>query len=203
MSKKWLACWAMALTVLVSCGQSLFADGLDKEEREEVSKIVAHEIHKAAPEIAKMVIGALKEAHHTPAPKPGPKPGLNDALEDLLKEQERCDDREKLAKVIRRLVGTADGSAACTSGCYGLSFDCNYRRPDGSIDFGKFIECEVRQQELIEERQKLGNALKRLISGNECCDGKKEQACIETSPYYSPVVYRSSAGTYLRSICVE
>lgn len=198
MSKQWMTCVAATVAMLVTSQQDTFAGKLDKEEREEVTKIVRAELDKAGPAIAKLVIAALKtDAKPTP-----PKPSLDGALADLLKEQERCEDREKLAKVIKRLIGS-DCSDSCKSGCYGISLDCDYRNDDGSINFGKFIACEIRQQELIEERQKLGKAIKRLISNDDCCDDDQGQACIETSPYHSNVVYQTRTGRYLYPVCVE
>ncbi len=210
MSRNWTTYCVVALAVSMLSGQNLFAGGLDKEEREEVSKIVSLEIQKAAPGIAQLVIDAMKKSNHKlpakkPAPKPAQKPGLNDALAELLKEQELCEDREKLAKVIRRLVGTGDSSTDCKAGCYGYSLDCDYKRADGSLDFGKFIDCEIRQQELIEERQKLGKALKRLISDDECkTEGKTTGVSYYSPNYcppgYAPVVLESATPAYYRYV---
>lgn len=206
MSKQWTTFCVLALAVSVLSGQNSFAGGLDKEEREEVAKIVSLEIQKATPGIARLVADAIKKSNHQPpvkkpAPKAPPKPGLNDALSELLKEQELCEDREKLAKVIRRLVHTGDGSTNCKAGCYGYSLDCNYKRADGSLDFGKFIDCEIRQQELIEERQKLGKALKRLISDDECTTkGVSYYSPNYCPPGYAPVVLESAAPSYYRYV---
>ncbi|MFT5328868.1 MAG: hypothetical protein ACI8P0_006784 [Planctomycetaceae bacterium] len=158
------------------------------------------------------MIGALKSSNHSPAKRSGkkssPKPGLNDALTELLKEQEICEDREKLAKVIRRLIGSGDCATSSNTGCSGYSLDCDYKRKDGSLDFGKFIDCEIRQQELIEERQKLGKALKRLISGDEDKTECKTSGVSYYSPNYcppgyAPVVLESTTPSYYRYVSCD
>ena len=186
-------------------GQNSFAGSLDKEEREEVAKIVSLEIQNATPGIAQLAADAIKKSkshHQPPAKKPAPaKPGLDDALAELLKEQELCEDREKLAKAIRRLVETGEGPTNCKTCCYGYSLVCDYKRADGTLDFGKLIDCEIRQQELIEERQKLGKALKRLISDDECkTKGVSYYSPDDCPPGYAPVVFESAAPSYYRYV---
>ena len=126
---------------------------------------------------------------------------VNNYLQELVDEAKEYEDRGQFRKALKRLVD-GDDSDKC---CNGSTRACDYKDSHGNIDVNKLIECEIQRQRDIEERVRLRQAFKRLLSGDECCDvEKKEQACVETYPYYSSnVVYRSRSGSVLYPVCLE
>ncbi|MFT5091714.1 MAG: hypothetical protein ACI93T_000528 [Porticoccaceae bacterium] len=196
MSRKLMACLAMTSIVLTSSGRDSIADGLDDKAKKQVAEIVAKEI-----------ANLLQKGDENSEQKKQ-RPILHSALDEVLEEAQRSEERAKLGNALKRLIASSDGSTTCDSGCFGTSLLVTYRRANGSIDFGEFIEHEVRQQELIEERQKLGKALKRLISGDECkTEGKTSGVSYSSSNYcppgYAPVVIEPGPPPYWRYVNLD
>jgi hypothetical protein len=199
MSRLKVAGLAIAATMILAGSQGAMAGGLDKEERKEVEEIVGKAVKGALAEFVKELKGAQFKAgperhpehsEHKP-PHPGPGASLH-LLQDILHEQEICEDREKVGRALKYLIDGSGCSKCGKSDCghYGLGFypgHCDYYRPDGSIDFARLLDCELRRQDLIEDRQKLGRALKYLIK-DDCnsCTPKCETSCTEPASYHSP-----------------
>jgi len=199
MSRLKVAGLAVAAALVLAASQSAMAGGLDKEERKEVEEIVGKAVKGAFAELVHELKGAQFKGgpDHGPA-RPDHKPRHHGAgpslglLQELLHEQEICEDREKVGRALKHLISGAGCSKCGKSDCghYGIGFypgHCDYYRQDGSIDFARLLDCELRRQDLIEDRQKLGRALKDLIK-DDChsCTPKCETSCTETTSYYSP-----------------
>lgn len=124
---------------------------------------------------------------------------VNNYLQKLVDESKECEDRERFRKALKRLVD-GEESGKC---CNGSTRAWDYKDSRGNIDVNKLIECEIQHQRDLEDRGRLRQAFKRLLSGDECCEEKKETACVETNPSYSSVVYPSRSGSYWYPVCLE
>lgn len=207
MTRMFLVYWPFALGLVMSSVQTVKAQGLDKEQRAEVRDILDEALASAAPAIADSVIKILRASQASPStaerfasPSVEVSPALK-IVEELVHEGQIRDERARVGRALKSLIDEADPSGR---DCGFSGGGCEFYRSDGSLDFEGLISCELRRQRLMEERQKLGKVLRRLISTDQC--GKCEPARCETSsierssftsrPHLAPTVLESPARYY-------
>ncbi len=231
MSRNLVTGCGAAFAVLLISGQCVFAQKLSDEQRDEVKSIVAEtekklgeQIKASTNELAALIKSQRSDPSpaqsqsaevpssttlqlltaslvgHTPSPVVGGKVDVNKYLQDLVNDAKACEDRERLRNAFRSLVSDET--------CNGCRRPCDYKDPKtGNIDVNKLLQCEIDHQLELENRARFRKAFKQLLSGDDCCEEKceekKEQACNQTSTYYSPVVFESPSWSYYRPICVD
>lgn len=128
-------------------------------------------------------------------------------LQEALDKAKQCEDRDRVRKALRCVIGVGDGTKASGSCCDAWPAACKYTNPDGTIDVNALLKCEIQRQVDIENRAKLRKAFNRLLSDDKCCEDRcteTKPTCKQTSyyaPSYSSVVLERPA--YYHPICFE
>lgn len=201
MSRKLAVCLAVAIAVTSVIGDSAFAE---KKERGNSGRTAERRQPREAP-----------PAHHAP-PRRGPEhdkhgpgggwgdyfgpshdraPDLERVLDLILRRQDKDEDRAKLGSALNSLIH-GSGSSRLDDGYHG-----SYRNRYGRLDLNTAINHEIRKQELLEDRRKLGDALKSLIkdasSGEKCTtQGVSSYSPGYCPPGYTPVVLEAAPSYY-------
>jgi hypothetical protein len=232
MSRKWMTYGVVALAVLAFSTQGVQAQKLNKEQRKEVEQIVAkakkeigdkidaskdelaaliksqkvpsdeaERTFEGAPSAATLQLIAASFAGTTePTATSNGKVDVNNYLQKLVEDAKEREDRERFRKALRRLVDGDDSAKSCD----GWGRSCNYT-VDGKIDVNLLIECEIQHQRDLEERTRLREAFKRLLSGDECKTECKTSGVSYSSsnycpPGYAPVVIEPGPPPYWRYV---
>lgn len=228
MSRSFVTTCGAALAVMLISGQSVFAQKLSKQQRDEVKSIVAETEKKLGEQIeasTNKLAALIKAQRSDPAPvQTQPEQVSSNATLQLLAAslvgstpsplvggkvdvnkylQDLVDDAKACED--RERFRSAFRSLVSDDDCTGCRRPCDYKDPvTGKIDVNKLLQCEIDHQLEIENRARFRKAFKQLLSGDDCCEEKKkEQACNPTSTHYSPVVFESPSWSYYRPICVD
>lgn len=213
MSRKLMTCLAMAAAVLATSvpRNSAFAEGKERRDRGRSAERGQRDrgLKRPAPD---------REApkHRPPSntqrggnfggpfanhfgPQHNRAPDLEKALEMILRHQDRDEDRAKLGAALKSLI---DGTG---SSSIGYGHPGSYRNRYGRLDINAAVSYELRRQQLLEDRKKLGDALKSLInsaSSNEKCETESLGSYSPNycPPGYAPVVLESATPSYYRYV---
>ncbi len=224
MSRKWMTCMAMAAVVLATsvAGNSAFAEGKERGDRGRPAARGQRDRgpSRRAPEHAAPKHRAPEHAapkHHPPGnakrggnygggpfanyfgPKNDRAPELEKVLDMILRHQDRDEDRAKLGAALKSLI---DGNG---SSSLGYGYHGSYRNRYGRLDINTAVNYELRRQQLLEDRKKLGDALKSLIkdaSSSEKCETESVGSYSPNycPPGYAPVVLESATPSYYRYV---
>lgn len=216
MSRKWMTCLAMAAVVLATsvAGNSAFAEGKEGRDRGRPADRGQRDQRDRGPKRPAPDHEAPK--HHPPAnakrggsfggpfgnyfgPQNDRAPDLEKALEMILRHQDRDEDRAKLGAALKSLI---DGSS---SSSLGYGHPGSYRNRYGRLDINAAVSYELRRQQLLEDRKKLGDALKSLIKGASSSEKCETESLGSYSPNYcppgyAPVVLESATPSYYRYV---
>jgi len=224
MSRKWMACLAMEGVVLATsvAGNSAFAEGKERgdrgrsaergpqRDRGQTRRAPEHGAPKhRAPENAKRRGGNFGGplANHF-GPQHDRAPDLERVLDMILRHQDKDEDRAKLGAALNSLINGGSSSSL------GYGYHGSYRNRYGRLDINTAVSYELRKQQLLEDRKKLGDALKSLIKDASLSDGYKKTSYYPSSycppgyepvcpPGYTPVAMKTVTPSYLRYVCLE
>ena len=213
MSRKWMTCLAMAAVVLATsvAGNSAFAEGKERRDRGRPAERGQrergpkrpgpdHQAPKHRPPANAKRGGSFGGpfANHV-RPQHDRAPDLERALDMILRHQDRDEDRAKLGAALNSLINDGGSSSI------GYGHPGSYRNRYGQLDINAAVSYELRRQQLLEDRKKLGEALKSLINSASSSEKCKTESLGSYSPNYcppgyAPVVLESATPTYYRYV---